>query len=315
MIVYVLKRLALAIVIVAISALILFSALKLIPGDPATIMLGSRATPEMRQAITLQLGLDQPVPIQLFHFAKRLFSGDLGTDMWSNRSVGTIVSESLPNTLLLIVCGLGWAAALGIPLGCWSAIKKGSVADGLVGILSVATISIPSFVVAIYAILVFSVRLKWLPAIGAGEAGDLRDQTIHLVLPAFALGLGWVGYLARIVRASMLEVLGESHVRTAKAFGLSTQRIIFSYALPIAVIPVLTILALSIGSLLSSAVLIEAIFARPGIGKVIVDAAAMRNIPVVEGAVLTTVALYALTLFLADLLIAALDPRIRERLR
>ncbi len=314
MLLYAIQRVALSVLIVFTSMVMLFTALKLIPGDPATIMLGSRASPEMRARITEELGLDQPVWAQLATFFGRLLEGNLGVDMWSQRPVAQLVAESLPYTLTLIAAGLGWAALIGVPLGCYSAVRRNSALDKLTGVLSVATISIPSFVVAIYAILLFAIHLDWFPIIGAGEPGDLGDQIAHLVLPAFALGLGWVGYLARIVRASMLEVMGENHVRTARAFGLPELRIIRSYALRLAILPTITLLAIAIGGLLSGAVLVEAIFARPGIGKLIVDAANMRNFPVVQGAVLTTVALYALAMPIADLLVAWLAPRVRATL-
>lgn len=314
MLLYAIQRIALSVLIIFTSMVMLFTALKLIPGDPATIMLGSRASAEMRARITQELGLDQPVYMQLATFFGRLLQGNLGTDMWSQRPVATMVMESLPYTLSLIVAGLGWAVLIGIPLGCYSAVRRNSFLDKLTGVLSVATISIPSFVVAIYAILFFAIKLDWFPIIGAGERGDLGDQLAHLVLPAFALGLGWVGYLSRIVRASMLEVMGENHVRTARAFGLPEFKIIRAYALRLAILPTITLLAVAIGGLLSGAVLVEAIFARPGIGKLIVDAASMRNFPVVQGAVLTTVALFALTMPLADLLVAWLDPRVRATL-
>jgi peptide/nickel transport system permease protein len=292
----------------------LFTALKLIPGDPATIMLGSRANDEMRARITEELGLNDPVYMQLGTFFGRLLHGNLGNDMWSQRPVTQMVLDNLPYTLALIAAGLGWAALIGIPLGCYSAIRRNSFIDKFTGILSVGTISIPSFVVAIYAILIFAIELNWLPVIGAGEPDQLDDQLIHLVLPGFALGLGWVGYLSRIVRASMLEVMGENHIRTARAFGLPEFQIVKSYALRIAILPTITLLAIAIGGLLSSAVFVESIFARPGIGKLIVDAASMRNFPVVQGGVATTVALFALTMPLADLLVAWLDPRVRNTL-
>jgi peptide/nickel transport system permease protein len=222
------------------------------------------------------------------------------------------VLENLPNTLVLIGAALGWAVLVGIPLGCYSAIRRNSWIDRLTAILAVGTISIPSFVVAIYALLLFAVTLNWFPVIGAGDPGDFGDQVWHLVLPSFAVGLGWVGYLARIVRASMLEVMGEHHIRTARAFGLPEAKIVFHYALRIAILPTVTLLALAIGGLLSSAVFAENIFARPGIGKLIVDAANFRNFPVVQGAVLTTVALFALAMPIADLLVAWLDPRVRS---
>jgi peptide/nickel transport system permease protein len=314
MLLYTIQRLGLSVLILITSAVMLFTALKLVPGDPATIMLGSRATEEMRARISEQLGLDDPVPVQLVNYFGRILGGDLGTDLWSNRPVTQIIADNLPYTLTLIAVGLGWAAAIGIPLGCYSAVRRNSFIDKFTGVLSVATISIPSFVVAVYAVLIFAIVLDWLPIIGAGAPGDLRDQVIHLILPGFALGLGWVGYLARIVRASMLEVMSENHIRTVRAFGLTEFKIVKSYALRIAILPTITLLALAIGGLLSSAVFVESIFARPGIGKLIVDAAAMRNFPVVQGAVLTTVALFAVVMPAADLIVAWLDPRVRSAL-
>jgi peptide/nickel transport system permease protein len=314
MLLYAIQRIGLSALILVTSMVMLFTALKLIPGDPATIMLGSRASPEMHARIAEELKLNDPVLTQLGTFFGRIAEGNLGTDLWSKRPVSQIVMESLPYTLILIGAGLGWAVLIGVPLGCYSAVRRNSLADKLTGILSVATISIPSFVVAIYLILIFAIQLNLLPVIGAGEKGDRWDQFLHLLMPAFALGLGWVGYLSRIVRASMLEVMGENHVRTARAFGLPEPRIVWSYALRIAILPTITLLAVAFGGLLSSAVFVESIFARPGIGKLIVDAASVRNFPVVQGGVLMTVALFSLTMPIADLLVAWLDPRIRARL-
>ncbi len=312
MLIYALQRVGLALLICLTSMSLLFGALHVIPGDPATIMLGSRATPEMRARLQHDLGLDQPLTVQFGRFLGRVAHGDLGTDMWTQRSVTTIVLENLPNTLVLIGTGLGWAVLIGIPLGCYSAIRRNSWIDKTTAVLAVGTISVPSFVVAIYALLLFAVQLNWFPVIGAGDPGDWGDQVWHLVLPSFAVGLGWVGYLSRIVRASMLEVMGEHHIRTARAFGLPEPKIVLHYALRIAILPTVTLLALAIGGLLSSAVFAENIFARPGIGKLIVDAANFRNFPVVQGAVLTTVALFALAMPIADLLVAWLDPRVRS---
>ncbi len=314
MLLYVIQRIGLAALICVTSMVMLFTALKLVPGDPATIMLGSRASAEMKARITEEMMLDKSVPEQLIVFFGRIFQGNLGIDVWSGRPIFTMIWDNLPYTLLLIGVGLGWAALIGIPLGCYSAIKRNSFTDKLTGVISVGTISIPSFVVAVYAILLFSIELGWLPFIGAGEPGDRVDQALHLVMPGFALGLGWVGYLSRIVRASMLEVMSENHVRTARAFGLPEFQVIKSYALRIAILPTITLLALAIGGLLSSAVFIEFLFARPGIGKLIVSAANVRNVPVVQGAVLTTVFLFVIAMLIADLLIAWLDPRARAKL-
>ena len=180
--------------------------------------------------------------------------------------------------------------------------------------ITVGAIAVPSFVVALYTLLLFAVWLRWLPAIGAGEPGDLGDQLRHLILPAFAIGLGWVGYLARLVRASMLEVMGEPFIRTARAFGLPQRMITYRYALKIAILPTVTLLGVGIGNLLSGAVFAEIVFARPGIGKLIYDMALTRNYPVVQGAVLVTTILFVLCALLADLLIAWLDPRVRASL-
>jgi peptide/nickel transport system permease protein len=311
---YALRRVGLALVIVLCAMAVLFGMIHLVPGDPITIALGPRATEAMRQAYLAKMRLDQPVYLQFLAFAGGVLRGDLGADVFSNRSVATIVLEQLPHTLALAGAGLGWAVLLGIPLGCYSAIRRNSLFDKVSGVITVGAIAVPSFVVALYALLVFAVWLRWLPAIGAGEQGDLGDQLLHLILPAFAIGLGWVGYLARLVRASMLEVLGENHIRTARAFGLPEHMIVYRYALKIAILPTVTLLGVGIGNLLSGAVFAEIVFARPGIGKLIYDMAITRNYPVVQGAVLVTTALFVLSALLADLLNAWLDPRVRAGL-
>jgi peptide/nickel transport system permease protein len=301
-------------VIVACAMAVLFGMIHLVPGDPITIALGPRASEAMRQASRAKMRRDQPLHVQFVAFAGGGLRGDLGADVFSNRSVATIVFEQLPFTLALAGAGLGWAVLIGIPLGCYSALHRGSLFDRLSGVITVGAIAVPSFVVALYSLLLFAVWLRWLPAIGAGEVGDPWDQLIHLLLPAFAIGLGWVGYLARLVRASMLEVMGENHIRTARAFGLPERLIDYRYALKIAILPTVTLLGVGVGNLLSGAVFAEIVFARPGIGKLIYDMAITRNYPVVQGAVLVTTVLFVLSALLADLLNAWLDPRVRAGL-
>ncbi len=309
---YALKRLGLAVVIVSLAMLMLFCMIYLIPGDPASVALGPRATEAMREALRIKMGLDQPVWMQFWNFYIGAWSGDLGKEVLSSRPVLTVVLEQLPFTLALIAGGISWSVALGIPLGCWAAVKRGSLADRVVGILSVAVIAVPSFVIAIYALLIFAVALRWLPAIGAGEPGNPGDQILHLILPSLAVGLGWVGYIARMVRASMLEVLEASHIRTARAFGLPERQITYRYALSIAILPTVTLLGVGIGQMLSSAVFAEIVFARPGVGKLVYDAILTRNFPVVTGAVLVTTVLFVLLNLIADLIVGALDPRVRS---
>lgn len=308
-----LRRVILASAIVVLALALLLVAIHSVPGDPANILLGPRATPEMKAALRSEMGLDQPILLQLSGFIWRLLHGDLGIDVFSRRPVADIVLGQLPYTLMLIAVAIGVAAAIGIPLGCYSAIHRDSWVDRFTAVISVGAIAIPPFVIAIYSVLFFSIHLKWLPAIGVGEAGNLRSQLIHLILPATAVGLSWVGYLARLVRSSMLEVLAEGHIRSARAHGLRERDVIVFYALPLAILPTITVIGAGVGYLLSSAVLAEIIFARPGIGKLLYDSVTVRNYPVVMGTVLVSTLLFIAATTLADILNGLIDPRIRER--
>lgn len=314
MLAYAVKRAGLSVIITAVALIALISMIQLIPGDPAAVLLGPLATPAIRAAFRVEMGLDQPVVVQIARFFGRVVTGDFGTDVLTNRPVLVTVLEQLPFTLVLIAASMGWSALLGIPLGCLAAVQRGSLADRVVGVLSVSVIAIPSFVVAIYSLLFLSVGLGWFPTIGAGERGDLLDQLHHLVLPSLAIGLGWVGYLARLVRASMLEVLSENHIRLARAFGLRERTIIFRYALRLAIIPSVVVLGLGIGNMISSAVFAEIVFARPGVGRLIFDAVNTRNYPVVMGGVMLTTIFYVFCTLAADLVAAWLDPRVRASL-
>ena len=312
MFLYCLKRIGLALVIIFFAMLVLFSLIHLIPGDPVSIALGPRATAEIQAKYAEKMGLTDPFIVQYLKFMWNALQGDLGNDVFTDRSVTVTVLSQMKFTVILALSGLGWAALLGIPLGCLSAVKRNSFLDKFTGVLSVGTIAIPSFVVSIWALLFFAVMFRVFPVIGAGKSGDLLDQLWHLILPAFAIGLGWVGYLARIVRASMLEVMGENYIRAAKAYGLPSPTVVYRYALKVAILPTVTLLGVGMGNLLSGAVFAEIIFARPGVGKLIVDMVLTRNFPVVQGAVLMTSILYVLVVTLTDLLAASLDPRIRK---
>ena len=311
---YAARRIGLALVIVFCAMVILFGMVYLIPGDPATIALGPLATPEMVSSFRIRMGLDRPIPVQLWKFFANAVRGDLGVDVWSERPVRRIIADVMPHTLFLTGTGLGWAILVGIPLGCYSARYRNSFTDKLTGVLSVGVIAVPSFVVALLLLLVFAVSLRWFPAIGVGEPGNRWDQASHLVLPSIAIGLGWVGYLARLVRASMLEVLGEGHIRTLRAFGLTERMVVFRYALRLAILPTIALLGIGVGRLLSGAVFAEIVFARPGIGKLIFDAVLARNYPVVMGGVLVTTTVFVLCTLLADIVAAWCDPRVRQSL-
>ncbi|MDQ6432563.1 ABC transporter permease [Mesorhizobium sp. LHD-90] len=315
MLTYAFKRIGLGLLILIFVMVAMYAAVFLVPGDPASVALGPRATPELKRMLTERMGLDQPVWWQIVQFFRNALTGNLGYDVWSNRPVSTLVMAALPNTLILGVAALATALIIGVPLGCLSVMRRGTAADTAIGVVSVAVIAVPSFVVAIYSLLVFAVTLRWLPAIGAGEAGSIVSQIEALILPALAIALGWIGYIARMVRASMMEVMGEPHIRTARSFGLPEWKIVSKYALRIAIIPTISLVAVGLGSILSSAVFVEAVFARPGIGKLITDAVNTRNYPVVMGTVLIMTAIYVSITIAADLLIARLDPRVRDVFR
>ncbi len=314
MLLYFVKRIFLGILIIGVAMTLMFFMIHLVPGDPARIMLGPRATPEMIADISMRMGLDQPLVIQLMKFLGNILKGDLGIDVLSSRPVTEIVFGQLPYTLWLIFSAIFGAMLIGIPLGCYSALHRNTLADRVTGVISVACITAPSFVVALYSLLIFAVTLKWFPAIGAGDKGDFFDQVSHLVLPAFAIGVSWVGYLSRLVRASMLEVLGENHIRTARAFGLTEFTIVYRYALKIAILPTVTVIGVGMGFLISAAVLTEVVFARPGIGKLIIESITTRNYPVVMGSVLISTGLFVISTTISDLVNASLDPRIRANL-
>lgn len=295
---------------VAVSILKLM--LHVVPGDPAVLVLGPRATPELIERTREAMGLDRPLLMQLVTFFGNILRGDLGQDVFTGRAVSRIVFEQLPYTLILIAVAIMWSAVLGIVLGAYSALRRNTWFDTLSGVVSVGTISIPAFVMALYSVLIFAVWLRWLPAIGAGEG--FLDSITHLILPAFAIGVSWVGYVARMVRASMLEIMGQPHVRMARAFGLPERRITQSHILKIAVLPAVTLIGTGVAHLFSAAVFVEVIFARPGIGALIVQAVNERNYPIVLGAVLVTTGIIVLATLISDLVIALLDPRQREEL-
>ena len=294
------------------AMLLLFALTALIPGDPAAILLGPQASPEASARFIAEMGLDQPVHTRFLRFFGHLLTGDLGTDVVNGRRVASVVGAVLPYTLILTASAILLSMLLGIPLGAYAATRPGSFADNALAGVSVMFIAIPSFVVAILLLLLFSVTLDWLPVLGTGRDGDWGDQARRLVMPTLALSVGWVGYIARLVRTSMLEVLSEPYIRTARAKGLPAWKATYKYALKNAFIPPLAILGLGIGRLLGGAVLVEIVFARPGLGRLVLDAINARNYPVLQGAVLAVVVLFVLANLATDLLYVALDPRMRR---
>lgn len=309
---YLVSRLVTTVLIIFGSMLLLFSLSAIVPGDPATSLLGPQATPEYARQFIQLMGLDQPLHIRLWRFFSNLLTGNLGVDVVSGASVASIVAAVIPYTIVLTFMAIGLAVILGVPLGIFAATHRGSLADHVLAFISVAFIAVPNFVIAILLLLVFSIWLDWLPVLGAGRAGDLWDQARRLILPTAALSLGWVGFIARLVRTSMLEVLGENYIRTARAYGLPERLITYKYALKNACIPTIAILGLGLGRLFGNAVLVEIVFARPGLGQLVLNAITTRNYPVLQGAIFIIVLLFVITNLLVDLSYSAIDPRIRR---
>lgn len=307
-------RLAIAVLVLIGSMTLLCSLTLIVRGDPATILLGPRATPESIAVFREQMGLNLPIHERVFVFFVNALRGDLGVDVLSGRSVAAMVAAALPNTVLLAVSAIGLAVLIGIPIGCYAAVRPGSLTDQALAVLSVGLVATPSYVVAILLLYFFSVRLGWFPVLGAGDPGNPLDQLHHLVLPTLALAVGWIGYIARLVRSSLLEVLGEPFIRTARAYGQPERRVILKYALKLACIPTVAILGVGIGELMGGAVFVEIIFNRPGLGSLIFDAIKNRNYPIVQGGILVVVAIFVLVNLLVDFAYAWLDPRIRENI-
>ncbi|CAO3360157.1 ABC transporter, permease protein 1 (cluster 5, nickel/peptides/opines) [Azospirillum melinis] len=306
------QRLATTLLVLAGAVALLFVLTLFISGNPAQVLLGPRATPEAVQAFTQAMGLDRPVHERFALFVWNVLHGDLGTDVVSGRPVAALVAEVLPYTVTLTLSAIGIAVLFGVPLGCYAATHPGSAVDRAAAVVSIGFIAIPNFVVAILLLMVFSIWLDWFPVLGVSRSGDVGDQLARLALPAVSLALGWIGYIARLLRASLLEVLGEPHIRTLRAYGVPDRTIVYKYALKPAAIPTVAILGLGVGRLLGGAIFAEIVFARPGIGTLVYDAISSRNYPVVQACVLVVVALFTLTNLAVDLSYAWLDPRIRR---
>ncbi|MEM2237634.1 MAG: ABC transporter permease [Candidatus Caldarchaeum sp.] len=304
---YVLRRLVQAVPTLVGVALIIFFMLRVLPGDPAVIIAGPEASKEQVEEIRRQLGLDKPLHEQLFLFFGDLFRGDLGKSARTGRPVTVEVMEKLPNTILLTVMAHLIAVPTGIVAGVVAAIKRNSSIGLGITFASLFGISMPVYWLGLMLILVFSVTLKLLPAGGIGSPS-------HLILPSIVLALFLMANIVRITKASMLEVLGQNFIRTARAKGLREKVVLYRHALKNSLIPVITISGIQFGSLLGGAVLTETVFAYPGMGRLIVDGILARDYPLVQGAILIFATLFVAVNVIIDILYAYVDPRVRESL-
>jgi peptide/nickel transport system permease protein len=308
---YILKRVAMTGLVVLVVMTFLASLVHLIPGDPVTTILGPRADPELSKLVRHNMQLDLSVPRQIWNFVTGALQGDLGVDFVSDEKVTRLVFSALPHTIVLAVASLALAVGIGVPLGVYAATHPNTWIDRITGLLAVSCITIPPYVAGLFLVLLFAVHFHVLPAIGSGYFSHPLDYARHLVLPSIALGITWVGYFARLVRASMLEVLNANYIRTAQAFGLRQRQIFYRYALKNAIIPTVAVLGVGLGTLMGGAIFVEVIFARPGLGTLIYDSIQSRNYPIVRGGVLVVAILFVLANLLADFSYRFLDPRIR----
>ena len=293
-------------------SIIIFGLQQLLPGDPALAMAGEDKDPAVIAAIRARYHLDQPVPVQYLYWIRGVLSGDLGQSIRLNVPVIDLIAQKLPVTLQLAVMAMTIALLIGITAGVVSAVARGTVVDHAVSLLSLVGISTPNFWLGIMLIFLFAVTLGWLPASGyVSPFEDLRQSLATTILPAFVLGNAIAGVLMRHTRGAMLQALGSDYVRTARAKGLSTSRVVLRHAMRNALTPIITLGALEFGTLLSGAVLTEQIFTVPGFGKLIVDAVFNRDYAVVQGVVLVTATSYIALNLLADLGYVLANPRLR----
>jgi peptide/nickel transport system permease protein len=308
---YLVKRFFMTLLVLVLVTVYLTLMVHIVPGDPAKSLLGPRANPERIAKIRAAMNLDKPVLTQIGLALWSLVRGDLGTDLFTGRAISELVGAALPHTLILAWTSLSLAVLIGIPLGIYSATHPDSWLDRFTAIISISFITVPSYVGGLFLLLLFAVRMQVMPAIGVGEEGNVLDYIKHLILPASALAITWVGYLARLVRASLLEVLNETYIRAEMAAGIPVRKIYYKYALKNAIIPTVAVLGVGVGNLMAGAVFVELIFTRPGMGMLIYNAIQARNYPVVRAGVLVVAFLFVAANLLADVVYTYLDPRIQ----
>ena len=302
---YLIRRFLLALPVLLITAFLVFLALHLSPGDPVEVIVGPIAPPEVREAVRQKLGLDQPLPIQFFRYLSHVAQGDLGQSILNKRDVSELIAQKLPVTIELGATAFLLTYALGIPLGTIAALKRNSFLDWFTMIMALLGVSVPAFWLGLLLMYMFAVTLQLLPPTGYGEWR-------HLVLPALALGLPYVGRVARITRSAMLEVIRQDYIRTARAKGLRELGVVFRHALRNSLIPIISLMGLDFGYILGGSVVIEHVFARAGVGDMIVRSINSRDFPVLQGCMFVLTIGIILGNILADVAYVVVDPRIRH---
>jgi peptide/nickel transport system permease protein len=309
---YVARRLAVLVPTLFFVSVLIFSLQQLLPGDAAVALAGEEQDPAVVAAIRARYHLDQPIPVQYGLWIGRVLRGDFGESLRNRIPVRELLASKLPVTVELAVCSMAIALAIGVPAGILSAARKGTSVDVIANLLALSGLSVPHFWLGIMLILLFAVRLGWLPASGyVPPWEDLRQNLTAILLPSFVLGTGVAGVMMRHTRSAMLQTLGADYVRTARAKSVPERLVVLKHALRNALIPVITLGAIEFGRLLSGAVLTEQIFAIPGFGKLLVDGVFNRDYAVVQAVVLVSAGLYVLMNLGADVLYFLANPRLR----
>jgi peptide/nickel transport system permease protein len=308
---YVLRRVGISLLTLFIATVVVFVGVRALPGDPAVAMSAESASPRALQAIRVQYGLDQALPVQYVNWIGHALRGDLGHSPKTGLSVAQTLEQRVPITLELTLLALLVAIVIGIPIGILAAVRRGTVADYVASTTALGGLSVPHFWLGILFILLFAVHLGWLPASGFVPLTNPLANLEHMLMPAVVLGIGLAAVVMRQMRSAMLESLGADYVRTARAKGLSERSVVGVHALRNSLVTVVTVVGLQLGALISGAVVTEQIFLIPGIGKLTIDSVFSRDYPSLQGVVLVTATGYILANLLVDLAYSVLNPRIR----
>ena len=309
---YILRRILATIPVMLIVAVLVFVLLQLAPGDPADLLSNENTPEDQVQKIRARMGLDRPIPVQLFYWLRNLLQGDLGNSVFSNKPVtGLLAQRAIPTISLAVLIEIV-AIGLGVPLGTIAAWKQGSLFDRAIMVFASLSFAVPGFFLGFIVIWIFALKFPILPAGGyVPPSEDLFTFFKHLILPSIAAGLIVMALITRMTRSSVLEVLREDYVRTARAKGLSENAVLIRHALKNAALPIITVIGLGLAGLLSGVVVIEQVFAIPGFGRLMVDGIVKRDYPIIQGAILVTAAIFVLVNLIIDASYALFDPKIR----
>jgi len=310
---FLLRRLALAFPTLILAMTAVFVLARIVPGDPALVILGDQASPEALAMLREKLGLDRALPIQYFDFLAGILHGDLGRSLVTGKSVWAEVLAVIPYTIELTLAAILLGILFGVPLGVYAAVHRNALPDMLTRLFSLAGLSFPAFVSAILLLLVFAIQLKWFPVISAPKLDNPLERLRHLALPALNLGLIMTAYVTRVTRSSMLNVLGEDYVRTARAKGIGARAVLRRHALRNALIPVATVVGLYLGTMIGNSVLTEIVFNRPGLGKLILGALNQRDYTLLQGLMVFFAGIIVLANAATDIAYGLIDPRVRYK--